>query len=72
MVETMTRKARIPNLAEMTPEEWRMIDAYLATGSFSDAARITGYERRTICRAYWRYQAAIRDTIKTSLRPAQN
>ncbi len=69
---TQANKARIPSLTEMTREEWRMIDAYLATGSFVDAARLTGYERRTICRVYWRFQAAIRDAIKTSTPVAEN
>jgi len=49
-----------------------MIDAYLATGSFSDAARLTGCHRNTVRRIYFRYQAAIREKVKEGLQGAQN
>lgn len=55
---------RVPRLCEMTPEERRMIDSYLATGSFSDAARLVGCHRETVRRIYWRYQAAIREAVQ--------
>ncbi len=62
----MNTSGRMPRLTEMTAEEMRMIDAYLATGSFTDAARIVGCHRVTVQRLYWRYQAAIREAVKAS------
>jgi hypothetical protein len=59
-------QTRLPRLSEMTADEQRMIDAYLATGSFSDAARVCHCNRATVTRVYWRYQGAIRELVKVA------
>jgi hypothetical protein len=68
----LTATRSIPPLSNITSAELQMIDAYLATGSFSDAARLTGCHRNTVRRIYFRYQAAIREKVKEGLQGAQN
>jgi hypothetical protein len=59
-------QTRLPRLSEMTPDEWKMIDAYLSNGSFLAAARYVGCHRNTVQRAYFRYQLAIRKAVETA------
>lgn len=49
-----------------------MVDAYLATGSFSDAGRLCGHHRDTCRRVWERYQPVVIEAVREAWEKVQH
>jgi hypothetical protein len=56
---------------EVTEKQYERLDAFFREGTFVDAARVLGCDRKTVAATFRRFAPALRELIAASVDPPQ-